>query len=153
VRERLWVVAPPADGLRETHPVPFADLAGRPFVLPTAGHGLRILIENAAREAGAELVGSVQTNSMAVQKQLALAGHGWTVLPAAGIAEDVAAGILSAAPAGEPGIWRDIALAMPRAGRVPPAVEVVARELARQIGLAVREGRWPSAELLTPNED
>jgi DNA-binding transcriptional LysR family regulator len=85
-----------------------------------------------------------------LQKQLVLAGHGWTILPGVGIAEDVANGTLSAAPLCEPGIWRSIVLATARSGRTPPAVEAVARELVRQIGLAVDQGSWPSAQTQPP---
>lgn len=146
VREKLWVVAPPSGGLRAERPVPFARAAARPLVLPTAGHGLRTLIDAAAARAEAELHVVVQTNSMHVQKQLVQAGHGWTILPGVGIAEDVAGGSLSAAPLCEPEVWRSIVLGTPRAGRTPPAAEVVAKELTRQVHAAVREGRWPSAQ-------
>ncbi|MGP4088890.1 LysR family transcriptional regulator [Streptomyces sp. KR55] len=149
VREQLWVVAPDSEGLRADRPVPFAQAAAHPMVMPASGHALRTLIDEAAAraEAGMDIV--LQTNSLRVQKQLVLAGHGWTILPGVGIAEDVTDGTLSAAPLGEPDVWRSIVLATPRAGRTPPAVAVVARELARQVRAAVREGRWPSAQLLT----
>ncbi|WP_416982483.1 LysR family transcriptional regulator [Streptomyces sp. T028] len=145
VRERLWVVAPPAAGLRADRPVPFTEAAARPLVMPASGHGLRALIDGAAGRARAAMEVSAQTNSMRVQKQLVLGGHGWTVLPGVGIAEDVARGTLSAAPLCEPEVWRSIVLATPRAGRTPPAVQVVARELVRQIESAVGRGSWPSA--------
>ncbi|MFD7956130.1 LysR family transcriptional regulator [Streptomyces ardesiacus] len=148
VREHLWVVAPATDGLRADQPVPFAEAATRPLVMPASGHALRALIDAAAGRAGAELHVAVQTNSMPVQKQLVLAGHGWTVLPGVGIAEDVADGTLSAAPLAEPEVRRSIVLATPRYGRTPPAVEVVARELVHQIHSAVAQGRWLSAQLL-----
>ncbi|WP_405534788.1 LysR family transcriptional regulator [Streptomyces sp. NBC_00075] len=142
VRERLWAVAPPAAGLRADRPVPFTEAAAHPLVMPAAGHALRTLIDGAAARAGAALDIAVQTNSMRVQKQLVLAGHGWTILPGVGIAEDVAQGTLSAAPLCEPEVWRSIVLATSRSGRTPPAVEVVARELVGHINSAVEEGRW-----------
>ncbi|MHB9756012.1 LysR family transcriptional regulator [Streptomyces sp. BYX5S] len=147
VRERLWVAAPPSAGLRAARPVPFAEAAARPLVMPTAGHALRALIESAAARAGARIEVAAQTNSMPVQKQLARAGHGWTVLPGVGLAEDVAAGNLSAAPLCSPATWRDIVLGMPRTGRTPAAVTAVAEELVRQVNSAVRNGKWPSARL------
>ncbi|SOE06874.1 LysR family transcriptional regulator [Streptomyces sp. Ag109_G2-15] len=147
VREHLWVVAPAAAGLRADRPVPFTEAAAHPLVMPASGHALRALIDAAAGRAGAELDVAVQTNSMRVQKQLVLAGHGWTVLPGIGIAEDVAAGTLSAAPLSEPDVWRSIVLATPRSGRTPPAVQVVARELVRRIRMEVTGGRWLSARL------
>ncbi|MDX3659588.1 LysR family transcriptional regulator [Streptomyces sp. ID05-26A] len=146
VREQLWVVAPPDAGLHADEPVSFAGLAEHPIVMPSSGHALRSLIETAARTVKADLRVSVQTNSMHLQKHLVLGGHGWTVLPGVGIATDVANGVLSAAPLSEPQVWRSIVLGMPRAGRTPPAVEVVARELVRQVHESVRSGRWPSAQ-------
>jgi len=151
VWENLWAVAPAAEGLRADRPVPFAQAAAHPLVMPAVGHALRTLIDAAAARAGADLEIAVQTNSMRVQKRLVLAGHGWTILPGVGIAEDVAAGTLSAAPLCEPDVWRSIVLGTQRAGRTPPAVDVVARELTRQINAAVAQGRWPSARLHRPD--
>lgn len=152
VREKLWVVAPPADGLRADQPVPFERVAAHPLVMPAAGHALRTLIDGACARAGAEVSITVQTNSLELQKQLVLGGHGWTILPGVGIAEDVTNGTLSAAPLCQPEVWRSIVLGGHRAGRIPPAVEVVSAELVRQIRTAVHNGRWPSA-LLADNDD
>ncbi|MDX3387980.1 LysR substrate-binding domain-containing protein [Streptomyces niveiscabiei] len=147
VREHLWAVAPASAGLRADRPVTFAEAARHPLVMPASGHALRRLIDAAAVRADAVMDVVVQTNSMRVQKQLVQAGHGWTVLPGVGIAEDVTRGTLSAAPLSEPDVWRSIVLGTPRHGRTPPAVEVVARELVRQVNSAVQQGRWPSAQV------
>ena len=152
VRERLWAVAPPAAGLHADRPVAFAEVAAHPLVMPASGHALRTLIDAAATRSGNAMDIRVQTNAMRVQKQLVLAGHGWTVLPGLGIADDIQSGILSAAPLSEPEVWRSIVLGTPRYGRVPPAVEVVARELVHRIEAAVSQGRWPSARLHAPDE-
>ncbi|GHJ32712.1 LysR family transcriptional regulator [Streptomyces hygroscopicus subsp. sporocinereus] len=145
VRERLWAVAPASAGLCVDRPVPFAEVAGHPLVMPASGHALRSLIDAAAVRAGVDLEVVVQTNSMRLQKRLVLAGQGWTVLPGLGAAEEVTRGTISAAPLSEPDVWRSIVLAAPRFGRTPPAVDVVAQELVRQVNLAVAQGRWPSA--------
>ncbi len=147
VREKLWVVAPSSAGLQAGRPVPFAQVAARPVVMPATGHALRTLIDRAAAQAGADVDITVQTNSMTLQKQLVRRGHGWTILPGAGIADEVASGVLSAAPLSEPEVWRSIAIGMPRAGRITPAAQTVARELVRQVRTAVLDGRWLSAEL------
>lgn len=147
VREKLWAVAPPSAELRADRPVPLEEAVSHPLVVPAAGHGLRKVIDAAAAQARVEVNVFVQTNSMPVQKQLVRAGHGWTILPGVGIAEDVANGSLSAAPLCEPDVWRSIVLGTSRSGRITPAVEVVARELTGQIHSAVRAGRWPSAQL------
>ncbi|WP_231644994.1 LysR family transcriptional regulator [Sciscionella sediminilitoris] len=149
VREQLWIAAPAPAGLRRDRPVPFAEAAAHPLVLPTTGHGLRTLIDGGARRAGLALDGTVSTNSMALQKKLAQAGHGWTILPAVGLTGEIATGLLCAAPLTEPEVWRTVVLAMPRTGRVPAAVDIVAREVASQIGIAVTDQRWPAAELVS----
>lgn len=145
VREQLWAVAPAAEGLRRERPVRFADVARRPIVMPAPGHGLYALITSSARQAGTELDVVVQTNSMNLQKELVRGGHGWTILPAVGIAGDLDGGTFSAAPLCAPEVWRSIVLGVPRTGRVPAAVEVVAREIVEQIESVVHNRQWPSA--------
>jgi DNA-binding transcriptional LysR family regulator len=119
-------------------------------VLPAPGHALRALIDRAFAHARVTIDIAVQTNSMDLQKQLVRSGHGWTVLPAVGIAADVADGSLTAAPLSEPEVWRSIAVGTPRAARLTPAAQVVGRELVRQVHAAARHDRWPSAE---PSEE
>jgi DNA-binding transcriptional LysR family regulator len=135
LRERLWAVAPPGAGLSPDQPVPWEDVLARPLVLPVSGHGLRALIDLArsrvATEPGPQPRVTVQTNSMQLQKKLVLAGHGWTVLPAAGVAGDIADGTFSGAPVTAPEIARSVVLGMRGDRRVPAPVEAVAAELAR----------------------
>jgi DNA-binding transcriptional LysR family regulator len=148
VREKLWVVAPREAGLQASGAVTVADAAAWPLVMPTPGHGLRTLIDRALAEAQAEVKIAVQTNALSLQKRLVQDGHGWTILPGAGIAADIASGALSAAPLKDPEVWRSIVLGMPRAARITPAVQAVARQLTRQVRLATQHGRWPSAQVV-----
>ncbi|MQY24156.1 LysR family transcriptional regulator [Nocardia macrotermitis] len=146
VSEQLWAVATADAGLSADRPVTLAELAAHPVVMPSSGHALRVLIDAAAAKADVVFDIGVQTNSMQLQKLLVLDGHGWTILPAAGIVADVAAGRLSAAPLRQPEIRRSIVLGMPRNGRMPAAVDIVAQELARAMRTAVSEGGWLSAQ-------
>lgn len=145
--ERLWAVAPPGAGLQPSVPLTWRQLLGEPLVLPIVGHGLRSLIDRARGGIDLEPVVAVQTNSMSVQKQMVLAGHGWTVLPAAGVAQDVQDGRLSGAPLGEPALSRSVVIGLPRVTRIPPAVEAVSVTLLRVARGLVDSGRWPSASL------
>lgn len=149
LRDRLWAVAPFGAGLSPDESVELATALRQPFVMPIAGqHGIRLLLDEA--RVGCEVQPQVmaQANSMALQTLLVEAGLGWTVLPAAGVAADVAAGRLSAAPLRSPEIVRTVGLGLPRTGRPPAAVEVVATELLALIRAVVIAGRWASAELL-----
>jgi LysR family transcriptional regulator, nitrogen assimilation regulatory protein len=146
VREPLWAVAPPDSGLVAGQPIRWATLFDQPLVLPVSGHGLRALIDQARSALPAQPHIRVETNSMHLQKALVLAGHGWTVLPAAGVAGDVRAGVLSGAPLTEPDVARALVLALRRGARTPRPVEVVANELLGLTRSLTRTGRWPSAE-------
>lgn len=150
LREKLWVVGPASDGLRANQPVPLSAVADHPVILPAPGHGLRTLIDQALAQTQVEIDVAVQTDSMSLQKQLVRSGHGWTILPGAGVAADAAAGALSAAPLAEPEVWRSIVVGVPRAGLVTPAAQAVAAHLTQQVQAAVDQDRWPSAELHEP---
>jgi LysR family transcriptional regulator, nitrogen assimilation regulatory protein len=131
LREPLWAVAPPGAGLSPSSPVPWAQVLAQPLVLPVTGHGLRVLIDQARSAVTAQPRLTMQTNSMHLQKKLVLAGHGWTVLPAAGVAGDVAAGIFSGAPLTAPEMVRSVVLGLRRDRRTPRSVDAVAAELTR----------------------
>lgn len=131
LREPLWALAPPSAGLSPQAPVPWQDVLEQPLVIPATGHGLRALIDRARSSVPVQPVVSVQTNSMQLQKKLVLAGHGWTVLPAAGVADDVAAGMFSGAPVTSPEVIRSVVLSLPRGRRTSPPVDAVAAELTR----------------------
>lgn len=147
LREQLWAVGLPDSALAADRPVSLADMIDRPMVMPGAGHGLRVLVDQACARAKISPNISIETNSMSLQKMLVLAGHGWTILPASGIAVDVAAGVFSAAPLTDPEATRDIVVGFQRAGRPSPAVEVVARELVHIVRSVVADGGWPSARI------
>jgi DNA-binding transcriptional LysR family regulator len=151
--EELWVIAPPAAALHPARPVSWQELSAHPLVLPLPGHGLRVLIDRARAELDVRLDVALQTNSLRLQKLLVLAGHGWTVLPSAGIATDVTAGRLSGAPLGRPSVSRQVVLGLHRATGKSPAVQAVARITAALVDDAVGSGKWPSARPLGAGDD
>jgi LysR family transcriptional regulator, nitrogen assimilation regulatory protein len=153
LQERLWVVAPAEAGLTPDEAMPWEAVLQHPLVLPVAGHGLRVLIDRARSSTPTEPRITIETNSMDLQKKLVLAGHGWTVLPAAGVAGDISAGRLSGAPLTEPEVSRSVVLGLQRGSRTPPPVQAVATEMVRQIRGLVRSGAWPSAHLLAADGD
>lgn len=151
LKERLWAVAGPHAGLRSDVPVRLEDMVRHPMIMPSTGHGLRTLVDEATASAGIRADIVMETNSLDLQKQFVVAGHGWTLLPPSGVRDDVMHGRLTAAPVCDPEIERTIVLALPRTGRTPEAVGVVANALAQVVVNAVRQDRWPSATLLRPD--
>ncbi|MGH3248257.1 MAG: LysR substrate-binding domain-containing protein, partial [Trebonia sp.] len=144
LREKLWVAAPPDAGLSPQVPVSWAQLLSRPLVLPIPGHGLRTLIDQACSLLPARPPIAVQVNSMDLQKRLVLAGQGWTVLPAAGVASDIAAGALSGAPLTGPEVERSVVLGLQLGRRTPAPVETVAGEMRRLTRELALSGAWPA---------
>jgi len=149
LRDKLWAVAPADAGLRPDEPIDLTTVLAHPFVMPDAGqHGLRLLLDEARLQCNVEPSIAALVNTMSLQTLLVEAGLGWTILPAAGVAEEVATGRLSAAPLRSPEIVRTVGLGLPRTGTASPAAEAVAAELLTLIRECVRSGRWASAAVV-----
>lgn len=148
LEEGLWVVGLPDSGLRQDQPMTMAQLAGKPLVLPSAPHGLRSLVEHAATLMGLELTIVAETNAMSVQKSLVLGGHGLTILPTIAVVDDIARGILVAAPLTEPTLVRKIVLALPANRNTTPSVRCVVTSLVEEMRAAVHRGDWLAARWL-----
>lgn len=148
LEEGLWIVGLPETGFRADQPVSFATLAGRPLVLPSAPHGLRSLVENAATLMGVPLTVVAETNAMSIQKSLVIAGHGVTILPSIAVAEDIGRGVLTAAPLIEPSLNRKIVLALPANRNSTSSVHCVVSALVACMKQSVEVGDWPAARWL-----
>jgi LysR family nitrogen assimilation transcriptional regulator len=148
LEEKVLVVGLPTAELCADHPVAVQDLEGKPLILPSVPHGLRMLVEHACTLAGVHLSLVAETNSMRVQRKLVLGGHGFTILPSASVFDDVALGLLSAAPLTTPELQRKIVLALPNTRRTTAAVRCVAAALVEVMRDAVRRGNWSAARWL-----
>ena len=148
LEERLWIVGLPDAGLHVDRPVALSDFDGKPLILPSAPHGLRSLVENACTLMGIKLSIVAETNSMSVQRSLVLGGHGFTILPSISVVDDVACGLLSAAPLTGPELQRKIVLALPNTRRITAAVRCVVTALEDEMRDAVRRGDWLAARWL-----
>lgn len=151
VEETLWAVAPLGSGLDPDLPVSCEVVMSHPLVLPVAGHGLRVLIDQVIAQVGASPRIVVEVNSLHAQKQLVYAGHGWSILPAAGASADIDAGRLDGAPLDRPTVGRQVVLGLPRSGRVPAPVQEVTRILGKVVRRLVRDGSWAGATLVRPD--
>lgn len=142
VDEPLWVIGPKDAKLHRSEPMPLADLAGRKLILPSAHHGIRILVEHACRGAGISLDLSVETNALSVQRSLVLGGHGLTVLPPIAVADDLAQGRLSGTPISDPDITRTIVLGLPANRSTGRHIRSVLQILTDEMHLAIEKGIW-----------
>jgi len=124
--ENLLLVGPPEAGLRLDTPVRFASLAEHELVVPSARHGLRVILDNCAREVGVKLTSSVEADSFGAMIDLVRNGFGLTALPLASIWSQLEDGTLCAAPLVDPVPMRKLVQVFPADRRVAPAARFVA---------------------------
>lgn len=145
--ERLWAVSPPGSELEGLAEIGYEQVAAHPLILPVRGHGLRTLVDQLRAGSGVRPHVVAEVNSLITQKALVGDGLGWTILPAAGVAKDVAAGRLLAVPIADPASERQVVLGLPRTGRITAASQGVARELVGLVRRLARDAAWPGARL------
>jgi len=142
VDETLLLVAAPGRGFAADRPVPFAALAGEPLILPSPGHGLRTILDEAAMRAGITLAPTIEADSLTAMIDLVRAGYGVTVLPYAPIHARVRSGDLVAAPLVDPVPGRRVVMAYPADRPVTPAARFVGEAFAAVAADLVGSGAW-----------
>lgn len=148
LEEGMWAVGLPAAGLRRDVPMTLGELATRPLILPSAPHGIRALVDHAAAQRELQLQVVAETNALSVQRSLVLGGHGLTILPSIAVVDDLARGLLSAAPITQPPLLRKIVLALPTNRQTTLPVRCVVDELVGCMRDAVAQEHWPAARWL-----
>lgn len=135
---------------RAGQPVRLADLAEVELVLPSRSHGLRALIDRAARANRVDLNVVLEMDALSQIKALVARGSGYTILAPAAAFDRVQRGELLMAPIVDPAISRSIYLvrnpARPQT-RAARAIEEVTMEVISDL---VRRGIWRAEELHTP---
>lgn len=149
LEEVLFLIGPPGAGLSQDVPVDYGDLQGVRLLLPSAGHGLRIILDKCAAERGFSLSVPVEADSYATLKGLVRGGHGQTILPLAPIHRDLAVGDLCAAPLHNPVPRRRLVLSFPTDRPIPRlarfAGQIVVSEVRRMVGKGVWVGSLPES--------
>ena len=148
--ERLSLIAPatgtPAQ--RNTNGgISLRHALQQPLVLPAQPHGVRPLIEAAARSAGLPPpVVEADISSISILRTTLLAGMGRTLLPVMPLLPEIQAGLLRATPVNR----LDRALAVCSSAQIPrsPACQAVAELAVALMQRMVREGAWQGARLV-----
>jgi LysR family nitrogen assimilation transcriptional regulator len=104
-----YLVGARGDVLTAGAAVRFRELSGLPLVLASAPNGLRADVEKQAQRLGIELSIVLETNSLAVQTELAARGGAYTIMAGHAASQRLSAG-LQASRIIEPHIERTIAL-------------------------------------------
>lgn len=140
--ESLCLVTPGSTSPAPHHAIPFAEVAREKLVLPGPQHGLRRLIEREARVHGITLQVAVEADALQVLKGLVQRGLGSTILPPASVHDEVAAGLLGAAPIIEPSLSRKLVVAQPLGRQASNAVRRFEQVLRQEVSAMVSEGIW-----------
>ncbi|MBI1173524.1 LysR family transcriptional regulator [bacterium] len=143
LEEVLFLIGPPDAGLSQDVPVDFAALEGQRLLLPSAGHGLRAILDKWAAERGFALFVPVEADSYSTLKGLVRGGHGQTILPRAPIHHDLATGNLCAAPLRNPEPARRLILSYPTDRPIPRLARFAGQIIAQNVQRMVRQDVWP----------
>lgn len=141
--EVLFLIGPPGAGLSQEVPVDFLALEGQRLLLPSAGHGLRAILDKCAGERGFALSVPVEADSYSTLKGLVRGGHGMTILPRAPIHRDLAVGDLCAAPLHNPVPMRRLILSFPTDRPIPRLARFAGGVIAQNVQKMVQDGVWP----------
>jgi LysR family transcriptional regulator, nitrogen assimilation regulatory protein len=140
--ERLLLVGPAGAGLELDGALPFAQVAERDLILPGPGHGLRLILESCARQAGVTLRPQVEVESFNAMVGLVRAGLGFTVLPLAPIHEHVRSGAVTATRLSDPTPERRLVLAYSADRPINPAARFVGDAFVALVSDLVARGVW-----------
>ncbi|MNY56930.1 LysR substrate binding domain protein [compost metagenome] len=120
-----------------------------PLILPSTGHGLRVLAESLAARAGTTLNMALECDaSNTVSMRLVEDGCGATLLPFAAVADRVAQGRLHSARLVEPVVTRQVVLATARNRTVVPELWDIMQTVRQSVRNIVMSGAWPGARLV-----
>ncbi|MNL47094.1 LysR substrate binding domain protein [compost metagenome] len=111
-------------------------------MLPSGRHGLRVIMDSCAREAGIKLKTSVEADSFGAMIDLVRNGFGMTALPLASIYSLVESGVLCAAPLVAPEPMRKLVLVFPADRRVSPAAKFVGDAFIKIAADLVERNIW-----------
>ena len=147
IDERLFLIAKPGmKGLPAAGPVRLRDLADVPFVLPSSGHGLRVLLDAAFVRARVAPEVTVEIDGLNVLMDLVQDGCGATIQPGAATAR-LAGQPLDVREIRDRFLYRPNLLVSLSDDELSPAA-LAARVLLAQVAAAqVAAGKWPGATL------
>lgn len=124
------------------------DVAALPLVVPGVGHGLRDLIDNAAKSAGVQLNPQIEIDSYSQIKKLVSRGLGVGMLPRMAVEKEAKAGMFKLWRFADVTITRKVYLAYSTERPLLTAQRAVAQLAWDILRRLVAEGEW-TAELPT----
>ncbi len=145
----LGLVAPPPHAkppvqLRNRKFVPLAEAVALPLVLPSRGHVLREMVEEACAKGKTTPSIVMETDSATLSKALVRSGQCFMVMAHIGVHDEVERGELRFIPIGSPEMHWRMSIAVRRDKPRSLAIDAMSAELATYIRAGARRRRWHS---------
>lgn len=112
LREELLLVVHP-DRAPETEHLPFSQLADFELVLAHSRDPIRILVENASRDTGANVTVAYEVQSLQATQRVVMEGSAASILPFGTVAPELESGRLASRRIRDPHLYRTLYLARP----------------------------------------
>ncbi|WP_367648095.1 LysR family transcriptional regulator [Ruegeria arenilitoris] len=145
VEEELVLIQPPDKPIAKE--VSLRCLSEAPVILPSKGHGLRDLIESAARSRKIEVNVAMEIDSYRNTKHLVAKGFGNSVLPLHAVTNEVSEGSLTYTNFARSELRRGAILK--RSGTPSRAQQAVEETIQEVVADLVQSGNWAGATLST----
>lgn len=148
IDDRIHLLGPPGSlDVAAGEPVPAARLAELDMILPPEPHRLRALVQDAAREAGLNLVAAVEVTGTNTILELVREGVGYAVMPSSLLIGEKARGHIDSWPICDPVIPTRLFIATSMQKPQTLATKAVLRIISEVLAKTLREFRTSEARL------
>jgi DNA-binding transcriptional LysR family regulator len=137
------LVGAAGDALTGRDTVRFGQLAGLPLIVPALPNGMRVALEEHAKRKGVSLNVVMETDSLAVQKELVARTGCYTVIAYHAALEEVRRGVLQASRLVNPGINRLITLVVATRRPATLAIQEVVKLMPSLLSDQIARGALP----------
>ncbi|WP_157793051.1 LysR family transcriptional regulator [Bordetella genomosp. 8] len=124
-----YLVCDPRHKFAARQTIQFSELSGLPLILPSAGSGLRRILDQLGKRLEIHINVHMEAESLSVMKKVAASGAAMTLLPVSAVAEEVRDGALSIIKLIQPDIPRRIMLATTQHHGISRAARIVVARL------------------------
>ena len=149
LEESLLLISPAEAPDAPRGPLTLRTALQMPLILPAPPHGVRPIVEAAARQAGLAAPNVVaDISSISILRTSLLAGLGHTLLPPMPLQHELERGTLQAVPIAPESLTRRVVLCTSRQIPTSPATLAVARVVHDLVGQLCSDGSWREARLI-----
>ena len=153
LEEALLLISPADAPDAPKGPISLRDALRLPLILPASPHGVRPIIESAAKQAGLAAPNVVaDISSISILRTSLLAGLGHTLLPPMPMKHELERGELRAVPIAPETMTRRVMLCASRHIPASAAPQAVARVLIALIAQLCHDGTWREGRLITTEQ-